>query len=67
MLLLAASDAEAFARAANAAQRGHVRFTEQGFAALVGQLLANEAPHAMVRCALNFGLEAVTRRQFSLG
>eukprot|EP00435_Cladocopium_sp_Y103_P025985 s2307_g6.t1 len=49
-------DAERFARAVSAAQRGKVTLDEQTFAALVGTLLANEAPHALVRCVLNFGL-----------
>ncbi|CAJ1380771.1 unnamed protein product [Effrenium voratum] len=50
-------DAERFARVVSACVRGGICFDEQSFASLIGQLLANEAAHALVRCALNFGLE----------
>eukprot|EP00913_Durusdinium_trenchii_P030558 g28622.t1 len=55
-LSAAQPDAENFARAVSAAQRGKITFDEQAFAALIGQLLATEAAHALVRCALNFGV-----------
>ncbi|CAE7351617.1 unnamed protein product [Symbiodinium sp. KB8] len=53
-MLAALADAERFGKAVNAAApplkiRG-------AFATLIGTLLANEAPFAMVRCAMNFGL-----------
>jgi len=47
---------ERFARAVNVVARGGIRFDCHGFASLVGRLMAREAPHAQVRCALNFGL-----------
>ena len=45
-----------FARAVNVVASGGVKFNENAFAALIGALLSREAPHAQVRCALNFGL-----------
>ncbi|CAE7506982.1 unnamed protein product, partial [Symbiodinium sp. CCMP2456] len=56
LMLAALADAERFGKAVNAAVRGGVRFDEQAFATLIGTLLANEAPFAMVRCAMNLGL-----------
>ncbi|CAE8719992.1 unnamed protein product [Polarella glacialis] len=51
------SDVELFAQAVNVCVRGGIQFDEIGFAALVGRLFAREAPHAQIRCAMNFGLE----------
>eukprot|EP00931_Biecheleriopsis_adriatica_P009036 TRINITY_DN11014_c0_g1_i1.p1 TRINITY_DN11014_c0_g1~~TRINITY_DN11014_c0_g1_i1.p1 ORF type:complete len:1316 (-),score=349.92 TRINITY_DN11014_c0_g1_i1:5-3898(-) len=51
-------DALRFARVINAVTRGGIKFDEHAFATLIGKLISSEAPHAMVRCALNFGLEA---------
>lgn len=57
-LLLAVTDVpvSTFARAVQLCARGSVKLDEVGFAELVGRLLSREAPHAQVRCVLNFAL-----------
>jgi len=56
MAVIPPSGPELFAEALNICARGGIRLDEVRFAALIGALLAREAPHAQVRCALNLGL-----------